>query len=1800
MRPSQHGRRSVRRSVSTLANQRRQMQSAVTRALVENLEERKLLSSGEWYAVFAGMTPGNTFAQQTQLGQNLLHSAGITDSQARVIEAMDFSGAFRIQTPLATTLGQLSSTLGAVAGYILAADYTQPQISELRKVQPAAARSESLYGPFDYDNFLSREKNGEIPDQGGSADTDPFNVLGNNNAGATGTGLFTQSETSIVAWGNNVVLGFNDAGSNSGGTNKFTGFSRSTDGGVTFTDGGTLPTSAVGDAGDPVLARDNITGRIYFSTLGFSGAGTIQMFRSDDGGASWLAPVNASPGGSSEDKQWHTVDNYAGAGQGNVYVLSRRFGASPGIYFFKSTDGGATFGPNGGTLIVSNSQGAFVTVAPDHSIQAYWYAGTTLQMRKSTDFGATFGAPVTVASGLVGGVNGDLALTGRRNGLTTFSGFRSNEFPHAVVNPVNGDYYVVYANNPAGTDKADIFMVQSTTGGATWSAPVRVNDDSTLTDQWQPTLAITPDGSRIGFFYYSRQEDPTDNNLFKYYGRIGAISGSTVSFLPSFAISDTPSLPEFGRDSLINAVYMGDYDTAVATPGAFHVVWSDNRSPLAGGGDRMDPNVFYKKIPLGLAVATTTPAVGSVVSTIPVDYNVVFSDDLDIDSVDASDFTVDGVPADSFTVDGADEVTFSFLSDPFSAEGQHTMAIAAGTILRDGDNDPILEFSGAFRYDTLTLEVVSTNPGFPGGVFTLPGPFSYDVNFNEPIDPASVATSDLGLSGIPGAIVTGFSIIDADTVNFTIGGVTSEGTLTANIAAGAIKDQYGNSGTAFSASYAVDIGTVPYPVPLVAKKPSGSLVYDPTASGIIGFAGDEDTFTLNLDPNQKISVLVTSAAGLQSEIELRDPSNVLLASSTAGAAGQNNLLQTVNTTSGGTYLFRVRGAGGTTGSYTVQVVLNSALETEGKLPGASNDTLGTAQNAGPSFLNLATTISSMSRGAVQGTTDIAGYSGSAVPFAFEDISATGTLITFTNQDDGATSIPLGFSYPHYGAGFSSAFVGTNGVIAFGSGVTTFTNTNLTTSPTQAVIAPFWDDLHLTSGGPGAGVYYQTLGSGPTLRTVVQWHNVRFFGGGTTGDNLTFQAVLFADGTAQFNYLDIASGTAAGNNGGSATVGNKNTGTQGPDRLLLAFNDGPNAFVGSGQSTVINVPNPTPDLYAVSLTAGQKVDISATNPNDGTGAGLDLALLDSGGGTLATGAGGSANLGKAISGFTPATTGTYYVRMSGASSVPYNVVVTRDAGFDKEDNNSFATAQDISATRGALGSIAVGGAYESAILTPAFEDISATGTVISALTGQDDAAASVPIGFNFSFFGANQSSVFVSTNGIMTFGTGFTTFGNTDMTTTPAQAAIAPFWDDLHAAGGAADSNIFFQTSGSGPNEHLTVQWNKVRFFSGGTAGDTLTFQAQLYADGRIEFNYLDLVSGSAAGNNGGGASVGIKAAGTQGPDRVLLSFNSAISPFVGTGKSTRLAQPAPEDWYSFFADVGSPLRLATSTPADGPGEFVNDLNLQVELYDPAGNLIASGSALGDGRNEQIGPVFANVGGNYRVRVLGEADSRGEYVLGYTQSGVMTIADPCIDGQDAIVVGGTSGNDLIQFKKSGILTQAWLNGTLLGTFATGLRVIAYGFGGNDTIQNLTNNSAMFFGGDGNDQLSAGNGGAVLVGGAGNDVEIVSANGRDLLIAGSGADSVRGGNGEDILIGGSTAYDAGSLSDLEDLCEALGVWANEGATYAARTSALLAGAFSSGNIIADSDADTLRGENGRDWFFSTAPDSRPDRASNELIS
>lgn len=422
-----------------------------------------------------------------------------------------------------------------------------------------------------------------------------------NNPGADTSSQDTQSETTIVLGsGSNVVSAYNDSGSNTTGSH-FTGYSTSGNSGVGWADRGTLPASGEGDAGDPSLGRSNATGRVFLATLGFNTFEQLQLFRSDDNGNSFFAPVNATPGftgtGDFQDKEWLAVDNFSGPGQGNVYIAWRNFSffGSGGIRFTRSTDGGQSWGPLQGVFIASegawNVQGAWVTVGPDHSVYVLWLdqsagRGTPniVKMRKSVDQGVSFGSAVTVATLVNANSNGDLQLS---------PGFRSNSFPQAAVNPANGSIYVTYNDRGAGGDKSDIYFLHSENGGATWSAPVRVNDDSTANDQWQPALTVTPDGARLFIGFYDRRRDP-GNNLIDTFGALGTIAGLTVSFEPNFRIT-TGSFPAvFGQDPAINSTYMGDYDQSVADNSFFYYTWGDNRNSNAFHANQ--PDVRFARI----------------------------------------------------------------------------------------------------------------------------------------------------------------------------------------------------------------------------------------------------------------------------------------------------------------------------------------------------------------------------------------------------------------------------------------------------------------------------------------------------------------------------------------------------------------------------------------------------------------------------------------------------------------------------------------------------------------------------------------------------------------------------------------------------------------------------------------------------------------------------------------------------------------------------------------------------------------------------------------------------------------------------------------------------------------------------------------------------------------------------------------------------------------------------------------------------------------------------------------------------
>ncbi len=409
------------------------------------------------------------------------------------------------------------------------------------------------------------------------------NILVNNPAADTNP-RNTQSETSLVLGsGSTVLASFNDSGLSAGGQH-FTGIARSADGGATFTDQGALPVSAPGDAGDPVYARNNVTGRILLTTLDFGSGATLPSFRTDDNGLTYSAPVNGAAGGGSHDKEWLTCDNSlaSGTGQGNFYLFWRDFGGGGGMTMTRSIDGGLTWGSRQ-VLDAAAGQGAWVVTGADHTVYAFWLKSgpNRIVLKRSTDRGLTFGPQIAVKTLVTAAVNGDLGLGGA---------FRSNAFPQAVAHPTDpNQLYVTWNDKGAGADKANVYFALSTDGGATWGPTRQINIDPSGSDNWQPVIAINPAGTRLFISWYDRSDDPA-NSAIDVYGRNAAIDGTEVTFGVDYRITDASFPVVVGVDPAIVGTYMGDYDQAVADDTSFFRTWGDNRSG--------DPDVRFAAIPL--------------------------------------------------------------------------------------------------------------------------------------------------------------------------------------------------------------------------------------------------------------------------------------------------------------------------------------------------------------------------------------------------------------------------------------------------------------------------------------------------------------------------------------------------------------------------------------------------------------------------------------------------------------------------------------------------------------------------------------------------------------------------------------------------------------------------------------------------------------------------------------------------------------------------------------------------------------------------------------------------------------------------------------------------------------------------------------------------------------------------------------------------------------------------------------------------------------------------------------------------
>src|SRR5216110_1134294 len=385
----------------------------------------------------------------------------------------------------------------------------------------------------------------------------------------------TNGNKMTIAWRQ-----FNDVNSNF----RQGGWGYTSDGGIHWTFPGVLENGVF--RSDPVTNSDEI-GQFFYLSLQSDQAQSFfcdDLWRSLNGGQTWTL-LSGERGGGGGDKEWFTIDKTNGPGHGFQYQADDGINCSGvGVEFQRSTNGGVTWqtpinipnGPVYGTLDVATNGNLFV---------GGWIGGTTFDCVRSSN--AQIGnqtptfdqvTPVNMGGSIgSGGINpagldGQLFLAIDRSG-----------------GPTNNYIYMLASVVPPGRSTTDVMFARSTNGGASFSAPQRINDDPVNPSKWHwfGTVSVAPNGRLDAVWYDTRNAaNNTDSQLFYSFSMDGGVTWSA-----NVAVSN-PFNPFEGYP---NQSKIGDYITIVSDATGGNVAYSAtfNFNPTRG---QHEEDVYYVRV----------------------------------------------------------------------------------------------------------------------------------------------------------------------------------------------------------------------------------------------------------------------------------------------------------------------------------------------------------------------------------------------------------------------------------------------------------------------------------------------------------------------------------------------------------------------------------------------------------------------------------------------------------------------------------------------------------------------------------------------------------------------------------------------------------------------------------------------------------------------------------------------------------------------------------------------------------------------------------------------------------------------------------------------------------------------------------------------------------------------------------------------------------------------------------------------------------------------------------------------------
>jgi hypothetical protein len=426
------------------------------------------------------------------------------------------------------------------------------------------------------------DKDGPEDDDAVAAPVKAAIVAGEKRISGVQTAPRSESDIRVNYWDPMKILSASNNISGSGSQAQF----YSTDGGTTWGQS-SLPRQA-GDSfhSDPTVEWTS-DGTAWSTTIGINAAGSVlhmRAYKSTDNGATWTFDATFSGAQTSTDKQIIWVDHSATSPfKDNLYAIwhndnpafiNRRTGPAGSWQTPLQVSGAETVGTAIGDDVKTNAFG---------DVFGFWPAtgNSKVFVAKSTNGGASFAAPVQVATTFDSYDIGVPAMDNRR-ALIYISGgaYRtaSKSLVYASWTDLTGASGCnAPANEPGAsltsTCKSRIWVGRSTDGGATWQAPVMINNQPSLNDQFNQWMVVDETTGALGIMYYDSVGGSSRKKVDVWYQ---SSYDDGVTWTPAVKVTSAQTDETIsGSDS---GNQFGDYNSLSGIAGQFFPTWTDRRS----------------------------------------------------------------------------------------------------------------------------------------------------------------------------------------------------------------------------------------------------------------------------------------------------------------------------------------------------------------------------------------------------------------------------------------------------------------------------------------------------------------------------------------------------------------------------------------------------------------------------------------------------------------------------------------------------------------------------------------------------------------------------------------------------------------------------------------------------------------------------------------------------------------------------------------------------------------------------------------------------------------------------------------------------------------------------------------------------------------------------------------------------------------------------------------------------------------------------------------------------------------------